>query len=181
MARGVGPVAATFSPAEAEFDSILRGNRFMTASLKGAVQAPSIEDGRGLFVILPDILAIDADGGQGWCFEVKDETTSSYKMRRLDMTLGYSGPVWFLEYRKAIGYVWFSSAFNCPCVIAIKGTSGWKAGFFTMKVGGKVDYNRQTVAVGWSDPEGIPVLFDELQDLEPFLKSLRTQQASYWQ
>jgi hypothetical protein len=122
----------TFSPAEAEFEELLRRNKFLTASLKEAMQAPSIEDGSGLYVIFPDILAIDRSG-QGWCFEVKDEASSRRKMRRLQMTQGYSGPAWFLRYRHAFGYSTFSAAFDCPCVIAIHTRKGWRAGFFTRK------------------------------------------------
>lgn len=172
--------ANTFSHAEAEFEEILRSHRFMTASLKAAVKAPSIEDGAGFYVILPDILAIDLDGGHGWCFEVKDETSSSYKMRRLDMTKGYSGPAWFLRYRKALGYLKFSAAFDCPCVIAIHAEAGWRAGFFTHKADGRVDYNPDIVASGWKDPEGIPVLFGEMQPLRVFFDSIRTLQKQFW-
>lgn len=72
---------STFSPAEAEFESFLRRNRFMTASLKSSFQAPSIEDGTGFYVVFPDILAIDVDGGEGWCFEVKDEPLRAIRCR----------------------------------------------------------------------------------------------------
>lgn len=171
----------TFSPAEAQFEEILRSHSFMTASLKRAVQAPSIEDGAGLYVILPDILAIDPDGVKGWCFEVKDEATSSYKMRQLEMTKGYSGPAWFLRYRKALGYLNFSKAFDCPCVIAIHTKAGWRAGFFTRRADGQVDYNRDIVVPGWKDPGGIPVLFGQMQPLRVFFESIRTLQKQFWQ
>lgn len=62
-----------YGQAEAEFERILRQNRSLTASLKAITLAPSMEDGSGLFVILPDILTID-DKGQGWCFEVNRNT-----------------------------------------------------------------------------------------------------------
>lgn len=62
-----------YGQAEAEFGGILRQNRSLTASLKAITLAPSMEDGSGLFVILPDILAT-ADKGQGWCFEVNRNT-----------------------------------------------------------------------------------------------------------
>jgi len=58
-----------YGQAEAEFGGILRQNRSLTASLKAITLAPSMEDGSGLLVILPDIIAID-DKGQGWLFEV---------------------------------------------------------------------------------------------------------------
>ena len=58
-----------YGQTEAEFGGILRQNRSLTASLKAITLAPSMEDGSGLLVILPDIIAID-DKGQGWRFEV---------------------------------------------------------------------------------------------------------------
>lgn len=159
----------------------------MTASLKTAVKAPSMENGLGYYVILPDILAIDVDNGQGWCFEVKDETRSRSKMR--SMTLGkterygggYSGPVWMLQTRNALGYLNFSNAFECPCVIAIKSTNGWRVGFFTRQFKSRVDYNSETVAQSWSDSRGkIPIMFERLEELEPFLRSIRSKQRKEW-
>lgn len=177
-----------FSPAEAEFEQVLRDYGFMTASLKEAVKAPSIEDNKGLWVTLPDILAIDTKGGQGWCFEVKDETTSSYKMqvRQLGKTEryggGYAGPVWLLERHKTIGYRDFSAAFDCPCVIAVHGDAGWRAGFFTCRNNGLVDYNTGTVAEAWEDwnERRIPVMYERMLELDGFMKSIRELRSIFW-
>lgn len=87
--------ALTFSPAESEFEKILRENGFMTATPKTSVKAPSIQGEPGHFIIIPDIIAVDGKGN-GWCFEVKDEAASTYCMRRIEMTHGYTGPAWFL-------------------------------------------------------------------------------------
>jgi hypothetical protein len=72
----VDAMQVNYGQAEAEFERILRQNRFLTASLKAITLASSMEDGSALFVILPDILAID-DEGQGWCFEVNRNTDGS--------------------------------------------------------------------------------------------------------
>ena len=175
----MGPrVSSTFSPAEAEFERILRENGFRTATLKRVVKAPSIEDGRGNYIIIPDIMAVDGNG-EGWCFEVKDEAASSYEMKELSMNR-YRGPVWMLEQRKATSYLDFSAAFDCPCIIAIGDKDQWRVGFFTHKRRGRVDYNRRIVAVNWDDPEGIPVLFNVMMPLDDFLASIEKLRRFHW-
>lgn len=172
------PKSSTFSPAEVEFEKILRDWGFKTATLKTSVKAPSIEDGRGNYIIIPDILAVDRKE-EGWCFEVKDEATSSWKMNDLAMNR-YSGPVWLLEERKARSYLDFSKAFDCPCVIAIGDENGWRVGFFTRKSKGKVNYNKRIVAINWIDPDGIPVLFNVMSPLDIFLGSSTELRRLYW-
>jgi hypothetical protein len=178
-AKGERVRRLTFSPAESEFEKILRDNGFMTATLKTAVKAPSIQGRPGQFIIIPDILAVD-ESGNGWCFEVKDEAGSSYGMRRIEMTHGYSGPAWFLEERKAKSYLNFSRAFGCPCVLAIGGRQRWRVGFFTRKFGTRIDYNQDIVAAKWRDPAGIPILFSVMHRLEDFLDSSDVLRREYW-
>lgn len=171
----------TLSEAESAFEQILRDRDFKTATMKEYVKAPSIQGRKNDYIILPDILAVDKQG-RGWCFEVKDETWSKAPMRYLEMTQGYTGPAWFLEPYKAESYLSFSQAFNVPCVIVIRGDSGWRAGFLTKVVSsdGRIDYNRDQIAPEWDDPDGIPILFDVLFGLEEFFGKLDAMRDDYW-
>ena len=151
----------------------------MTATLKESIKAPSIQGEVGNYIIIPDIMAVDK-AGNGWCFEVKDEASSSYKMKSLRMTKGYKGPVWFLERRKANSYLKFSQAFQCPCIIAIGGSQRWKLGFLTQKSGSTIEYNRDIAAVNWNDSRGIPLLFNVMFQLEAFFNSAEKLRDFYW-
>ncbi len=151
----------------------------MTATMKECVKAPSIQGKPGEYIIIPDILAVD-EQGNGWCFEVKDEGNSSYDMAYLEMSHGYTGPVWFLQRYKAKSYLSFSRAYDCPCVIAVKGWQQWKMGFFTRKRGAEIDYNRSIVAENWRDADGIPILFNVMDKLDDFLDSHSALREKYW-
>lgn len=170
----------TLSEAESEFERILRGKGFKTATMKEQVKAPSLQGNVG-YIILPDILAVDKQG-RGWCFEVKDETWSRAPMRHVEMTHGYRGPVWFLEPYKARSYLEFSQAYSVPCVITIRGDMGWKAGFLTRvsQADGRIDYNRDQIAPEWDDPDGIPILFSVLFSLDRFFKTMSSLRSRYW-
>lgn len=86
----------TLTYSEYKCQEMLRNYGFMTATLKESVQAPSIQDGKGGYVIIPDIIAMDRKG-RGWAFEVKEASKSVPEYRTLK---DYSGQVWVLEPRK---------------------------------------------------------------------------------
>lgn len=86
-----------------------------------------------------------------------------------------------LERRKFYGYLDFSASFECPCVIAIKGDEGWRAGFFTRRSNGQFDHNLEVVAAAWEHPEGrVPIMFNRLQNLDEFMRSMRSLRRQYW-
>lgn len=165
--------------AEEGFEEILQLHGFMTANMKQQVKAPSLQ-GESDFIILPDILAADKKG-RGWCFEVKDERQSKTPMRTLNMTRGYSGLVWYLDPLKARSYLRFSQVFSVPCVIAIRGRSKWRLDFFTKKHRGKIEYNKDVVAVDWDNRKGIPVLFNVMLLASRFLENLDNVRQTNWE
>lgn len=171
-------IKTAVSGAEEVFAGILQAEGFMITFLKEQVKAPSIQ-GEDDFIILPDILAVDKSG-KGWCFEVKDERESKRPMKHLTMPHGYVGPIWLLEKRKAESYLRFSRAFKCPCMIAVRGDMKWRVGFFTQISNNEIHYNRDLVAVGWSDPFGYPVLFNVMLTTSKFFHEMDDLRARYW-
>ena len=167
------------SPAESEFEKILLKKGFMVAGLKQSVNAPSLQGAPHVYIIIPDFLAVDLKG-EGWCFEVKDEIGSKSTMDRLEMPRGYSGPVWYLEPWKAESYLQFSRAFRCPCIIAVRGRTKWKLGFFTRNLTGRIEYNTDLVVPGWRDHRGYPVLFNVMSQLDRFFSELDRSRKEYW-
>src|SRR2546426_12622414 len=104
----------TMSEAESEMEHTLQSEGFLTTTMKQNVKAPSLQGAReGDYIIIPDILAVDKQG-RGWCFEVKSEMESKHSMEYLEMPMGYTGPVWYLQQYKAKSYLEFSKAFRCP-------------------------------------------------------------------
>jgi Holliday junction resolvase len=172
----------TMSPAESELEQLLQARGFLTATMKRDVKAPSLQGKqKGSYIVLPDILAVDWLG-RGWCFEVKSERESKTRMKFLEMPMGYTGPVWYLQRYKARSYLEFSKAFRCPVVIVIKGDLKWKAGFFTKvdHTSGEVVFNNALVAPGWKDARGIPVLFNVMPSVDEFLEKLEETRRKYW-
>jgi len=171
--------ALTLSPAEAEFERILREHGFKTATMKQYVKAPSLQGVWGDYIILPDIIAVDKSG-RGWCFEVKSEKESRQSMQCREMPMGYAGPVWFLEEHKMRSYLDFSKAFFCPCIIIINGDFQWKAGFFTrINLEGDIEYNKDLVVARWKDDLGCPVLFNVMDTLDRFFENLENSLEDY--
>lgn len=144
------------------------------------MQAPSLQGPPHMYIIIPDFLAVDLKG-EGWCFEVKDERESRSKMEKLEMPRGYSGPVWYLEPWKAESYLRFPRAFRCPCIIAVRGRTKWKMGFFTRSLTGRIEYNTDLIVPGWKDPRGYPVLFNVMFQLEQFFSELDRLRDKHWQ
>jgi len=155
--------------AESECGIMLRRYGFLTAVLKVGVQAPSIQDGEGSYVIIPDIIAIDRKT-RGWAFEIKDASKSKPHYR---VVQNYDGQVWLLQPHKAESYLKFSKAFNIPCVIVIRTSQGWRVGVLAVKKDNTVTFNDQIVI----EPAGgrytnYVILVDRLIRMREFIDRL---------
>jgi Holliday junction resolvase len=166
----------TLTRSEWHCQEMLRSYGFLTATLKESVQAPSIQDGAGSFVIIPDIIAIDRKV-RGWAFEVKDASRSRAEYRELR---NYRGSVWVLEQHKANSYLKFSQAFNVPCMLVVKTRYGWRVGFLTKKKNDKIAFNDEIVFKGPSYINDSLILINNMFRIREFIDNLDTLRGEYW-